>query len=68
MNFYTRNKAFVNAGLISGLLFALVMAGFDYFREQPFSLLKFALHFVLFGAFNGYMAYRKHKKENTNNK
>jgi len=63
MNFYSRNKVFVNSALVSGLVFALIMAGFDYYKEQPFSLIKFAVHFVLFGAFNGYMAYRKHKKQ-----
>ena len=66
MNFYTKYKRFIISGLFSGLLFAVVMAAFDYFKEQPFSLLKFAIHLVLFGAFNGYMAYRKIKKQNNN--
>lgn len=62
MAFYTKNKPFILSALISGLAFALIMFGFDYYNEEPFSLFKFVLYFVFFGAFNGYMSYRKHKK------
>jgi len=63
MSFINRNKVFIRSGIISGFVFALIMAGFDYFKDQPFSVLKFMMHFVLFGLFNGYMAYRKFKKD-----
>lgn len=65
MEFYTKYKTFIILGLVSGLVFALIMAGWDSYKEQPFSALKFGLHFVFFGAFNGYMSYRKHKKINS---
>jgi hypothetical protein len=64
MSFIKKNKTFLKLGLISGIVFALVMIGLDYFMDRPFSLLKFILHFVLFGAFNAYMAYWRVKKEN----
>lgn len=67
MSFYSKNKAFINSGLISGLVFALIMLGFDYYNQKSFSAIKFVTHFVLFGLFNGYMAYRKYKKDNSNN-
>ncbi|MGY0392381.1 hypothetical protein ACW5R3_07510 [Bizionia sp. KMM 8389] len=63
MSFFQRNKTYIKLGAISGLMFALVMLIFDHFMDRPFLLWKFALHFVLFGSFNGYMAYRKVKKE-----
>ena len=63
MSFINRNKVFIRSGIISGLVFALIMAGFDYFKDQPFSVLRFAMHSVFFGLFNGYMAYRKFKKD-----
>ncbi|MFD2550961.1 hypothetical protein ACFSQP_03935 [Bizionia sediminis] len=61
--FIEKNKSYIKLGLISGVMFALVMATFDYYMGRPFSIIKFAAHFVLFGLFNGYMAYRKVKKE-----
>ncbi|MBP93919.1 hypothetical protein SAMN04487989_102440 [Bizionia echini] len=63
MSFFEKNKTYLKLGVISGIMFALVMVAFDYFMGRQFSILKFALHFVLFGFFNAYMAYRKVKKE-----
>ncbi|OBX21455.1 MULTISPECIES: hypothetical protein [Bizionia] len=63
MSFFEKNKTYIKLGVISGIMFALVMVAFDYFMEREFSILKFALHFVLFGCFNAYMAYRKVQKE-----
>lgn len=63
MSFIEKNKSYIKVGVISGFMFALVMVAFDYFMERPFNEVKFGLHFLLFGCFNGYMAYRKVKKE-----
>ncbi|TYB76187.1 hypothetical protein [Bizionia myxarmorum] len=63
MSFFERNKTYIKLGVISGIMFALIMVAFDYFMDRDFLFWKFALHFVLFGCFNGYMAYRKVKKE-----
>ncbi len=63
MRFINRNIVFIRSGIVSGLVFALITASFDYFNDQPFSVLKFAMHSVFFGLFNGYMVYRKFKKD-----
>ena len=58
-------KKYILSGLISGLVFALIMAGWDYYKELPFSAIKFIAHLVLFAALNGYLTYRRdHKKLN----
>jgi hypothetical protein len=64
MEIYNKYKPFIYSGLIAGLVFALIMLGFDYYNDEPFSLFKFLMHFVFFGIFNSYLAYRKHKKDN----
>ncbi|MFC0604389.1 hypothetical protein [Winogradskyella pulchriflava] len=43
-------KIIIN-GIINGLAFALLMAGYDYFTDEPFSFSKFIFHFVTFGFF-----------------
>ncbi|WP_418513147.1 hypothetical protein [Corallibacter sp.] len=63
MSFISKNKTYIKLGLVSGLIFALLMLAFDYFMGKPFLVWKFILHFILFGAFNGFMAYRRVKKE-----
>lgn len=57
-------KKYIITGLISGLVFAILLAGWDYYKQNPFSVLKFVIHTVVFGAFNGYMTYRKEKNVN----
>ena len=52
-------KKYIISGLISGLAFALLMAGWDYYKGKPFSALTFLIHSVLFALFNGYLTYRK---------
>ncbi|AXO79015.1 hypothetical protein DZC78_01005 [Olleya aquimaris] len=55
-------KKYIITGLISGLVFAILLAGWDYYKQSPFSVLKFVIHTVVFGVFNGYMTYRKETK------
>ncbi|WP_289046206.1 hypothetical protein [uncultured Olleya sp.] len=57
-------KKYIITGLISGLVFAILLAGWDYYKQNPFSVLKFVIHTVIFGVFNGYMTYRKAKNVN----
>lgn len=40
--------AFLN-GLVQGVVFAIVMALFDMWKSEPFSIFKFVLHFLGFG-------------------
>lgn len=44
-------KKRIIGGLISGLCFALIMAAFDYFDNNPFSLPKFLFYALFFGFF-----------------
>lgn len=41
----------IKTGLINGLFFATMMALFDYFNHEPFSLPKFLFHGIGFGFF-----------------
>ncbi|MBU2929985.1 hypothetical protein [Winogradskyella psychrotolerans] len=47
-------KKRIISGITSGLLYALLMAGYDYFTDVPFSILKFILHSVFFGLVMSY--------------
>ena len=42
-------KKRVVSGIGTGLLYASLMAGLDYFTDQPFSLLKFLFNAFFFG-------------------
>jgi len=58
-------KLKIRTGVLSGLIFAVIMAGFEFYDENKFSVLKFIFHAVIFGFFMGLMARDKSKK-NTN--
>lgn len=61
------NKILIKTFLISGLIFALGMAGFYHLVEGGnFQLWRFLFHFIIFGSVMGILArknYRKKKKE-----
>jgi hypothetical protein len=38
-------------GFVSGFLFACMIAGFDYYNDDPFNFTKFIFQFLLFGLF-----------------
>ncbi|NNE32070.1 MAG: hypothetical protein HKN40_06845 [Winogradskyella sp.] len=38
-------------GVLNGLFFSITMAGYDYFTDEPFSIMKFVFHFISFGFF-----------------
>jgi len=57
-------KLKIRTGVLSGLIFAVIMAGFEFYDEEKFSVLKFIFHAVIFGFFMGLMA-RDRSKKNT---
>jgi hypothetical protein len=57
-------KTVIKTGLLNGLLFAILMAGFDYFSNEPFSIKKFIFHFICFGFFMAISFRYKYTKEN----
>ena len=44
-------------GLFGGIVYALIMAGFDYATGENFSMKKFILGGTFFGIFQGAIAY-----------
>ncbi|MFH4968342.1 hypothetical protein V8G61_09070 [Gaetbulibacter sp. M240] len=59
----------VLAGLISGLVYSLIMAGFDYYEDQQFSLKNFVVNFMIIGLFIGfYTTYKLRKQAKTKDK
>jgi hypothetical protein len=64
----TQTKAIIKSGLISGILYAGLMAGFDYSDGQDFRIWKFIFHASFFGIFMGFMTRynlrKQAKKEN----
>lgn len=56
------NKIFIKSFLLSGLVYTTLIAGFDYYDKQNFSLVKFIFHFLFFGLFMGLMARYSHRK------
>ena len=64
----SQTKAIIKSGLISGILYAGLMAGFDYSDGQDFRIWKFIFHASFFGIFMGFMTRynlrKQAKKEN----
>ena len=64
-------KSAILSGLISGVMFALIMFAFDYFEGQDFDPKKTTYQIVFFGVFMGIWNYftlkRKEKIENQQN-
>lgn len=55
-------KGRITLGIISGLFFAGMMAGFDYFNHTTFNLKKFMFHAIFMGVFNA-LAFGRSKAE-----
>lgn len=65
----TENKIFLKSFLLSGLIYAGLMAGFEYSQGESFSIYKFLWHFFFFGFFMGLLSrynYKKNKSSNIN--
>lgn len=56
------NQVFVKSGLLSGIIYALIMAGFSYSTGEPFSIFKFLFLFFFFGLSMGLLARYNHKR------
>jgi len=59
----TENKIFIKSFLLSGLVYALLMAGLNYFDGESFRIFKFLFHFFFFGLFMGLLARYSYKKQ-----
>ena len=57
-------KSLVIKGVINGLLFAIGMAAFDFFTNEPFSWIKFLFHGIFFGLFMAIAFRYKYLKNN----
>ena len=64
-------KSAALSGLISGVMFALIMGSFDYFEGLALNPKKIIFQIVFFGTFMGIWNYftlkRKEKRENQQN-
>lgn len=64
-----QNRTVFLSGFLAGLVYAVIMALFDYIDEGSFSLWKFLFHFLFFGVFFSLLTRRnmrnssKEKKE-----
>jgi uncharacterized membrane protein len=58
-------KDIVRQAAISGFIFAIVMAIFDFFSEAPFSFLKFIVHFLVYGLIMGFLFRYKRTKQSS---
>lgn len=55
-------KSIITASLVSGIVYASIMAGFDYAQNQNFRVWMFAWNFIFFGTVMGFLVKHKHKK------
>ncbi len=62
----SQTKSILKSGLLTGLIYALLMAGFDYSNEQSFRLFRFIINFLFFGIFMGLLAFYNIKKTKKN--
>jgi len=64
-------KITIRAFLISGLIYAGLMAGFDYYKGKEFEIFIFLFRFFIFGFFMSlatrYRYNRRNKLQNGNN-
>lgn len=49
--------------LIGGVVYASLMAGWDYHNNLPFNLWKFLFYLLFFGASLGFFEYRQSKRK-----
>ena len=55
-------KSSIKAGLISGLVYAGIMTGFDFIDKEDFNIWKFLFNLTFFGIAMGYMNWYNLKK------
>lgn len=61
-------KASIKSGLISGIIYASLMAGFDYSENQNFQISKFLFHAIFFGVLMMLITRYNLKKQSTSEK
>ena len=59
----TQTKVIIKSGLFSGIVYAGLMAGFDYSDGQDFRIWRFILNSLFFGTFMGFMTRYNLKKQ-----
>ena len=59
----TQIKTIIKSGLISGIIYAGLMAGFDYSDGQDFRMWRFIFNALIFGIFMGLMTRYNLKKQ-----
>ena len=59
----TQTKTILKSGLLSGIVYAGLMAGFDYSDGQDFRIWRFIFHLLFFGIFMGLMNLYNLKKQ-----
>lgn len=52
-----RYYSIVSIGILAGCFYAAVMAAFDYYDGQEFSLWKFGFNFLIFGGSNAFITW-----------
>lgn len=57
------NKIFIKSFLLSGVVYAGLMAGYNYVDGQEFNIWKFLFHFLVFGLFMGLISRYSHKRQ-----
>jgi dipeptide/tripeptide permease len=59
----TRTKSIIKVGLFGGIVYALVMLGFDFTAVKNFNVWKFIFNLSSFGILIGFMIYYNLKKQ-----
>jgi len=63
----SKNKSIIKSeligGLIAGLVYAILMAGFDYSEGEEFKIWKFLFNLFFFGGFMAFMTRYNLKKQ-----
>ncbi len=57
------NKVLLKQFFITGSIFALMMAGFNYIMEDNFQIWRFLFHFISFGLTMGFLARKNLKNQ-----
>jgi len=64
----TQLKSILIGGLVGGIVYAVVMAGFDYYDGENFRIWRFVFNFLFFGTFTGFSTLYSLKKQSEKEK